>query len=172
MTLTQARLKELLTYDPETGVFRRNIRSGRIAAGALAGSPDNRGYLTIRIDGKPYLAHRLAFLHMEGAFPPAQIDHINRDGRDNRWCNLRHATQSQNNANTKVRSDSRVGAKGVKRSLGKFMARIRYAGKEHYLGTFDTIVEASAAYQRAANDLHGEYARYAGTTDDQKEIAA
>lgn len=92
--LTQARLKELFHYDKETGAFthikaRRGVRVGKIL-GCLA----NNGYLVIRADGKLYLAHRLAWMYVHGAFPPDQLDHINRMRTDNRLCNLRLATNA------------------------------------------------------------------------------
>lgn len=100
-TLTQKRLKELLTYDPDSGEFRWvfNVSStGR--AGNVAGcTRSNSGYTVIRLDRKLYLAHRLAALYMEGKFPPNLIDHIDSDKSNNRWSNLRHATMSQNMQN-------------------------------------------------------------------------
>lgn len=166
--LTQARLQELLTYDPQTGLFHWKVANGpRVKAGAVAGTRNHQGYRRIQLDGLIYAAHRLAFLYMEGAFPPDMVDHINGVRDDNRWCNLRHATRSENNANAKLRRDSTTGAKGVyKRRSGRFSARVRYQGQEYALGTFDTIVEASAAYERAANDAFGEYARAAAAQAD------
>jgi hypothetical protein len=81
-------LRELLSYDPKTGMFTWRIRSARrVHIGDVAGGVNGRGYLTIRVDGRQYLAHRLAFLHMTGSWPKKEhIDHINMDRADNRWA--------------------------------------------------------------------------------------
>lgn len=159
--LTQARLKELLTYDSVTGVFRRKVATHHcVTIGEIAGCINQGGYRAIKVDNRCYLAHRLAFLYMEGAFPADMVDHINCDPSDNRWCNLRHATRSQNNANTGARKTNLLGVKGVSQlPSGRFRTEILLNGRRRYLGTFNTIEEASAAYQQAANDHHGEYAR-------------
>lgn len=158
--LTQEHLREVLTYHPDTGLFCWKASPvGTIKAGSVAGSFHSNGYRQISIDGRRYYAHRLTFLYMEGAMPPAQVDHVNGVRDDNRWCNLRHATPSQNSANTRVRSV--LGVKGVARNHKRFKATIQINGQNRYLGTFDTIAEAAAAYERAANDLHGQFARTA-----------
>ena len=91
-TLTAARLRELLQYDPETGVFTRLVKtSNGIKVGDVAGTADARGYILIRVDGWLHLAHRLAWLHMTCEWPKGMIDHINGVRDDNRWSNLRRA---------------------------------------------------------------------------------
>ena len=92
--LTAARLRKMLHYDPETGVFTR------LWTGNVTGCPDAKGYLRIAADGRSYRAHRLAVLYMTGAWPSEQIDHINQVRTDNRWSNLRPATNGENGANT------------------------------------------------------------------------
>lgn len=164
--LTQERLKEVLNYDPLAGLFTWLIRPGKFSRkriGDIAGysRPDD-GYVSIRIDGKNYYAHRLAFLYMTDSFPENDTDHINTDGSDNRWENLRLATRSQNLGNVKVKRNSATGIKGVGiHHTGRFYARIRLRGKEINLGCFDTPELASAAYAKAANDQFGEFARAA-----------
>jgi hypothetical protein len=97
MELTQDRLRELLDYDPDTGIFTWmvNRRGGKAAVGVVAGSRNTDNYVSITVDGEEYLAHRLAFLYMTGAFPPKQVDHINTAKSDNRWCNLRACTSKE-----------------------------------------------------------------------------
>src|SRR5437879_5605760 len=110
--LTAERLKELLTYDPETGEFRWKVApNGRVRVGDIAGCVSSRGYILIGIDGALYRAHRLAFLFMTGAFPEPQVDHSNRDKADNRWLKLREANNSQNNANKPAQSNNTSGYK-------------------------------------------------------------
>src|SRR5262245_26632184 len=88
--ITAERLREVLSYDLETGWFRWRVspKHSGIRIGRIAGQCDC-GYWRIEIDGKAYLAHRLAWLYVTGKFPDQQIDHVNGDGTYNAWCNLR-----------------------------------------------------------------------------------
>ena len=111
--LTQARLKEVLHYDPLTGLFTWRVTKGNITAGTVAGCPANsEGYWRITIDSVKYYAHRLAFLYMLGRWPFEQADHYpDPTTSNNRWANLRDATHGQNTANT--HGESKTGFKGV-----------------------------------------------------------
>mgnify|MGYP000223524280 CR=1 FL=1 len=162
--LTQTRLRELLHYDPKTGLFvwrtnRRGMRTG-VRAGYVKVFK-NVSYLNIRVDGRHYRAGRLAFLYMTGEWPPDEIDHRDCDGLNNRWENLRAATRSQNRANSRLSSNSLTGYKGVTyhRKSCRYRAWIQVGGKGHYLGRFDTPEEAHAAYVAAAKKYFGEFAR-------------
>ena len=156
--ITQDRLKDLLHYDPEEGLFTwRVANSKRVRVGAVAGCIKKGGYIGLKIDGKDYLAHRLAFFYMTGSFPKDQIDHINMNSSDNRFCNLREATHSENMCNSAVFKNNKLGIKGVCLSHGKYQARLPINGKVKYLGWFVTKELASAAYQKAAKKLHGEF---------------
>jgi hypothetical protein len=158
--LTQAEVRRLLDYDPETGVFTWLVSAGRVRAGGAAGSM-NRGYREIRIDRRNYAAHRLAWLYMTGERPSHEIDHINGDPGDNRIINLRPATSSQNKANARKRSRNTSGWKGVSWHARdrKWRAMIGVAGRQQHLGYFDCPAEAHAAYVRAAEHHFGEFAR-------------
>ena len=154
--LTQERLKELLDYDPETGVFVRKASRGTAKAGSVAGCMYNTGYIMIRIDSKDYTAHRLAWLYVYGCWPTNQIDHINRVKDDNRLCNLREATQSENNWNVGKYKNNKSGLTGVSwhNSTKKWQAQISVNGKLIYLGLFDTPEEGHAAYLKAKAAHH------------------
>lgn len=157
MQLTQERLKELLSYDPLTGGFLwLRSRCGRV--GHHAGG--QRPYSTIKIDGKSYLSHRLAWLYAHGS-PPADkdIDHINGDPSDNRIANLRLASHSQNLANQKINKNNSTGFKGVIPSRKRFRARIRINRTVINLGVFDTPEAAHAEYFAKAQELYGQFAR-------------
>lgn len=163
--LTQLRLKELFHYDPHTGVFTRVVSRGngnRWKAGQIAGSINKvNNYVELWVDGKSYTAHRLAFLYMTGAFPPANVDHINLDRSDNRWVNLRPSTQLQNTWNIPRSRRNTSGFKGVslRKDTMKWAARIKANGRYLSLGSFDTPEEAAAVYARAAQQFRGEFAR-------------
>jgi hypothetical protein len=155
------RIRELLHYDPETGVFRWRHKTGRRAAWSVAGGiMSSTGYRRIRIDGKDYLASRLAWAYMTGEFPDHLIDHINRDQIDDRWANLRPANKSQNAANCKVYSNSTSGFKGVHwlKKERRWLAHLAVRGKRLRVGLFDSAEAAHEAYLAAAAQHHGQYA--------------
>jgi hypothetical protein len=154
-----------LSYDPATGHFMwRQRRGGRAVAGAEAGSINNRGYRWICIDGCLYLAHRLAWLYVYGVWPSAEIDHIDGDPANNRLANLREATRAENGRNLRRRADNTSGAKGVcfEKSVGRWRASINVNGSQRHLGYFNTVKDATAAYDAAALRHHGEFARVNG----------
>jgi len=159
--LTRERLVELLHYNSITGIFTWQKSRGRASALSPAGTEDNLGYIRLRVDGKKYRAHRLAFLYMEGEFPPEDVDHINGIRHDNRWSNLRACSRTENMYNTSAHRDSAVGVKGVSwdKWSGKYTARISINGRLTNLGRFPSLDEAKKAYDRAAQQLHGEFYR-------------
>jgi len=146
--LTVERLKELLHYDPETGLFHWKVSRGYIAQpGHLAGVTNKRGYIYIGVDGRGYLAHRLAWFYMTGRWPADQIDHINQTKSDNRFSNLRECDNSQNQQNTGLRADNRSGFKGVSlHKSGRWVAERRLRGRRIHLGYHQTPEAAHAAY--------------------------
>ena len=164
MSITAERLRELVHYDPETGLFTQvAVRKGWKAGRIIGRRMSRCGYIRIGIDMNRYLAHRLAWLYMTGEWPPDQIDHVNGDRADNRWSNLREATSAQNGQNSRPRN-GKFNLKGVAKSLDHwrakpFSARIKAHGKVHYLGRFATPEEAHAAYVAGAYKYHGQFAR-------------
>jgi hypothetical protein len=156
--MTQTRLKELLHYSPETGVFTWLVNRKRGKAGCPAGHIEPNGYLSIGIDGERYGAHRLAWLYVHGSLPKQEIDHINRFRADNKIENLRESTPAENIYNRGVSRKNTSGYKGVTRSLKRWMALIKVAGKSIYLGTYTTKQEAAQAYNAAARKYFGDFA--------------
>ena len=170
-------MRKVLSYDPDTGLFhwlvRRHGFGGYVNPGDIAGAikPDTRpdrhdgGYLLIGVDQRMYRAHRLAWWFMTGTPPPKGIDveHENRDRADNKWKNLRLATRSQNNCNTKLRVDNRSGLKGVHPSRAgaknPWFARITMNKRIIHLGTFATFEEAAEARRMAEVKYHGNFRR-------------
>jgi len=157
--LTQERLKELLSYDPATGMFvwvKRPFQANRIKVGDLADSKTNRGYLCITIDQTRFSSHRLAWLYITGAFPLDQIDHINRNKTDNRFINLRVVTGSENQHNRGRDKNNKSGYKGVcyDKFRKKWKAQIQINNVKKQLGRFPTSEDASAAYLVAQRIYH------------------
>jgi hypothetical protein len=161
LMITQERLKELFNLDPATGVlYWKEPTSPRINVGDVAGTASLDGYWQVGIDRKLYRRSRLVFLFVTGCLPE-KVDHRNRVRDDDRPCNLRAATGSQNEANKAA--CSRVGLpKGVKRLSRRtpFQARIQVDGKSVHLGSFATPELAHAAYREAATKHFGEFARF------------
>lgn len=152
--VSSARLRELLHYDPITGLFYwRQARSNR-PAGAVAGTISD-GYIQIQVDGRLTRAHRLAWLYMTGKWPAEHIDHWDGDGTNNRFKNLRPASQQLNNENIrKARRRKHALPLGVVKNRKRWSAAITVNRKRVHLGTFDSPELAHAAYVTAKRKLH------------------
>lgn len=162
-TLTQERLKQVVDYDPCTGVFVWKLRPtsewaapekamtwNTRYAGRRAGC-ETHGYIKISVDDAKYYAHRLAWLYMTGSMPSNVIDHIDHNGKNNSWTNLRDVGKQQNAINLRKPRENKTGYTGVVRlPSGRFMAQKKRAGgRGNYLGSFDTAEDAHAAYLNA-----------------------
>ena len=147
--LTQKELKELLHYDPETGVFSRS--TGKKKVGCT--KPD--GYIAIYIKDRVYLAHRVAWLYVYGVWPNF-IDHINQKRTDNRIVNLRSVSQAENNRNMSKSIRNTSGFVGVvwNEPTNNWRAHIHVEGKNKYLGLFDDKFDAICA-RKSANNKYG-----------------
>jgi hypothetical protein len=152
--LTAARLRELLHYDPETGVFTR-VTSNPATNGRPVGWLDGEGHRYLRVGGVIYAAHRLAWLFSYGEWPRDVIDHVNGEKDDNRLPNLRDVDMYINMQNIRrARIDSSTGILGVSQYKKRFRADIKVNGKRKYLGNFITPELAHAAYVAAKRLYH------------------
>jgi hypothetical protein len=154
--LTQQRLKEVLHYNPKTGVFTW-IKNSNIAS-----SKSPHGYLRVYVDGTSFYQHRLAWFYVNGCWPENEIDHINGVRTDNRINNIRLATRSENEMNTKMRSDNSSGVKGVSwyASRGRWVAEIRLQGKNIWLGQFEELKDAENAIRKARPKIHDKFHKH------------
>lgn len=158
--LTQERLRELLEYNPDTGIFVRRVSlNNKIPVGSVAGSLHVTGYQLITVESKKYRAHRLAWLYMTGEWPQ-EIDHIDHVKDNNRFANLRLASRSENCLNIKRKTNNTSGIKGVSwhGRLKKWSAQITYQKKNRHLGYFETREDAAEFVQLARDMIHGEFA--------------
>lgn len=155
MSISPERLRELLVYDAETGVFTRRVGARSRQAGTIVGTRDSYGYLVTKIQRRMYKLHRLAWLYMTGEWPD-QIDHIDGIRDNNRWSNLRNVDGATNQQNQRrAQGDNRsCGLLGVTRLGDRWMARILVAGKRVQIGSFSTPEAAHAAYVAAKRELH------------------
>lgn len=154
--ITAARLRQLLHYDKNTGVFTWSVARYCVRAGAVAGALNPDGYIQIKVDGRTYGAHRLAWLYVYGAWPALQIDHANRTRADNRIDNLREVTISQNQQNTSLSPRNTSGFRGVswQKSSQRWHAYIKVDGKRKHLGYFEDAAAAHDARVKAAELMH------------------
>lgn len=149
-------LRSIFLYDRKTGIVTRKVAtSPRVRIGDTVGSPATNGYLRVNVEGKKVALHHVIWCMETGEWPEHQVDH--RDGciTNNRWRNLRAATQAQNNQNLGKRK-SVIGLTGVtfNKRAKKYEARIGHHGTLTYLGLYNTSEEAHAAYLKAKKRLH------------------
>lgn len=160
-SLTLSRVREVLDYDPLTGIFTWRVRtSNRVQVGDQAGVVSDNGYIFLLVDNDKVLAHRLAWFYVYGVWPKNQIDHIDRNRASNALANLREATMSENAANGVLRSNNKSGYRGVSwdKRRSKWVARIVKEYKQHVLGYFVSKEDAYAAYLSAAREKQGAFA--------------
>ena len=156
--LSAERLRELLSYDADTGVFTWAARRGNVPAGKRAGTRDSDGYTQISIEGRLYKAHRLAWLYVHGEWPFGEVDHINGARDENQIGNLRVATSAENKQNQR-RAHSRNKSSGLlgvnwSKDAKRWRASICVNKKQRHIGLFDTAEAAHNAYLAAKAELH------------------
>ena len=162
--ISHERLKELVDYDPDTGIFRWKAKAAaRVKIGEVFGSLGTGGYLTVFLEKKCYPLHVLAMFYTDGVWPSELVDHKDLNKTNNKRNNLRLATKSQNNRNCKIRKDNRSGVKGVSyrdKSGGQWVCRIHTDSGRKYIGCFKTKEEATAIMKIAREEHHGEFANH------------
>lgn len=151
------RLREVLEYDPDTGIFRWR-KNGKIAGCTVRGRQP--GYVTIGIDYSIYRAARLAWLYMTGVMPDCDVDHKNRDPSDNAFLNLRLATDGENNRNRGTPKNNSSGVKGVffYSRQNRWRAQIQMESRYIHLGDFELFADAVHARKSAEKTYFGEFA--------------
>ena len=153
--ITHELLTSVLHYDKNTGIFTWIKHRHRARVGSSAGCINGKGYVVIRANLKLYLAHRLAWFYVFRRFPSNQIDHINEIKIDNRICNLREVSASENKQNTyNPYVTNKLKIMGVYPRGKSFVSRIRVNGKKIYLGSFPTPEEAHQVYLKAKKKYH------------------
>ena len=157
LPITQELLQAYLTYFPSTGEFfwkRKATKATVIGslAGSVSGQLPDGGYVLIRLFGKAYAAHRLAWLATYGELPDKQIDHIDHDRTNNAIHNLREADIHINMKNKSMYQTNKSGYSGVEPHGNNWKARIGVNGTKVLLGVFTTYEEAVAA-RKAAEKL-------------------
>lgn len=160
--LTQAELKAQLNYNQDTGIFTwiKTNKNSFKKVGDIAGTLLSSSYINIGINKKIYIAHRLAWLYVYGYFPKF-IDHINGNPSDNRLCNLRECTHSQNMCNRKLNKNNKSGFKGIfwNSQCNKWECVLSLNNKKIYLGRFNDLNDAISTIQKARDLYHGEFAK-------------
>jgi hypothetical protein len=151
--MDQQKLKSVLWYDPDSGLFYWLCKGGSASPNKVAGCWTSQGYVKIRINGVLYQAHRLAWLYMTGDWPTQEIDHINRDKADNSWTNLRDVTRSENLLNSDLQVNNLSGFKGVHycETRQKWISRICREQTNYYVGEFDSPEAAHQARELVLN---------------------
>jgi hypothetical protein len=155
-----SQVREIFHYDPDTGLFIWKTKTAKnVVIGKMAGWLTDQGYVVLNILGKRFKAHSIAWLYVTGVPPACIIDHIDGNPSNNKFCNLREATLSQNQHNK--RKERSKAFKGVRpyNNTGKWKSYIRVKGKQESLGVYDTPEEAHRAYCAKALELYGPFFR-------------
>lgn len=161
--ITQDRLKEILHYDPETGVFTNRVSRSGVYEGEIAGSKNGKGYWFVCVDGVNIPAHQAAWFYMTGEWPPTLIDHEDQCKTNNVWGNLRLANNAENCRNVRVNKRNKTGVRGVlyrerKGRNPEWWASIRVDRKLIHLGIFRSLADAAAVRREAELKYFGEFA--------------
>jgi len=161
--ISQARLKEVLHYDPKTGIFTNRIARAHAPVGSVAGWVHVSGYRYVCVDGVSVKAHQAAWMYMTGEWPTETVDHRDNDKGNNRWANLRTATNTENCRNVTHNCRNKSGVRGVlyRERPGRspeWWASIRVDRRLIHLGIFRSLKAAAEARREAECRYFGEFA--------------
>jgi hypothetical protein len=156
----EAWIKEHIEYDADTGLISVKKEYIHKPAGSILGGAQGDGYLRASFKGRRMLIHRMAWFLATGKWSELQIDHINGIRTDNRLCNLREATHSQNCINAKTSRKNKTGVKGVHFANGKYIASISINNKTHSIGRFESLEDAKIARRTFAESVQGEFVNH------------
>jgi len=146
-------------YDPKTGLVFWLKPRPKVPPSLVAGTLNNENRVIIGLKGKRYYAHRIAWVLMTKKPAPKMVDHWDHVTSNNRWSNLRAASNTLNQGNVLKKP---IGV--IKRPYNRFEASIRINGKKKYLGSFTTARSAHDVYVKAHREIHGEFSCFAGAT--------
>lgn len=166
---SQSKLRELFTYDFETGYLSNRVKKSGVVIGSRAGCLHSKGHRRIRINQEIYAEHRVIWVWVYGSIPDGYlIDHINQNKADNRIQNLRLVTPRENNLNVLLSRPNKTDYRGVtKKHSGRYEARIRSKGRNRYLGSFDSPQEAFHVYSLAKAKTYGDLMNNEGIEIDE-----
>jgi hypothetical protein len=157
MTVSVDKLRGLFDVDTLTGTIKWKRRhTNSIPASLEAGYLNEKGYISIEVDGKQMSAHRIIWAVHHGSHPTGQIDHINGNRSDNRIGNLRDVTPLENQRNSALDKRNRTGTHGVRwrDDRGAYEVSIRNGGKLIHLGRFADL-SVAVAVRKAAEKTAG-----------------
>lgn len=159
--LTQEYLKSIILYEPLTGMFIWRYKEACPSfkrGGRISNCVEKDGYIQIRISGKSFKAHRLAFLYITGEWPKEQVDHINGIRRDNRWCNIRECTPRENMFNMRACVDGKI--KGIRKKNKSYEVTLRINGIPTYLGSYKNLEDAVKTIRAAREKYHKDFCNH------------
>lgn len=156
----KALIDEVIRYDPESGFFFWKRNSGKRKIGERAGYQMQHGYEEIKVLGKRWTSHRLAWFLMTGEVPDKQIDHINGIRNDNRWVNLRLANQAENNMNRGARNALGIKNVYLHKPTGTYNVKLYLNGVCHSFGYYDDLELAELVAIEAREKYHKQFARH------------
>lgn len=160
------RLKNILNYDPDSGIFTwkvktcRKVTIGKEAGAISKANPLAAPYLVLNFDGTRYKLHILAYFYMTGKWLPGNIDHEDGNTLNNKFLNFRIATRKEQNTNKAKHRDGVCKYKGIhfNKRTNRYVAEIMNNRVKYHLGSFDTQEEAAKAYEIKSKELHKEFA--------------